>query len=307
LPAEVSGTSVAQVEGNAISRVIPERDETPRQQASRGDLPIHRMNVGDVSMLLNYSDDGPGPVVVLLHGFPLNRTMWISQQAKVGSVYRVIAPDLRGHGDTAAPEGIYTMEDMAGDVIETLDGLGLNGPVVLGGLSMGGYVALALMARHPERFRALMLMDTRASADSADAARNREEMARIVDETGKTDHVVAAMLPKVFSPMTRERHPDVIAAVRNMMEKTPARAVAGALRGMAARPDRSSELARIAVPTLVLVGADDAVTPPDEARTMACAIPNAQHAIIPDAGHLAPLENPSATNEVILGFLAGLG
>ena len=172
---------------------------------------------------------------------------------------------------------------------------------------MGGYVALALVARYPERVRALMLIDTKAEADSPEAARGREELAGSVEAAGNSAAVVAAMLPKLFSETTRQRRPELIAQMREVMERTPARAVAGALRGMAARPDRTAELAQIAVPTLVLVGADDAITPPDEAQKMAEAIPDAQIVIIPDAGHLAPLENPEATNEAILHFLRAAG
>jgi pimeloyl-ACP methyl ester carboxylesterase len=257
-------------------------------------------------MLLAYDDKGPGPVVVLLHGFPLNRTMWSAQEASVGSTYRLIVPDLRGHGETAAPDGVYTMHDMAGDVLDLLDALQIREPIVLGGLSMGGYVALALMARAPERVRALMLMDTRATADSEEAARNREKLAQLVESTGQAGHVVDAMLPKLLSDFTRANRAENVPRVQAMMERTPARALAGALRGMAARPDRTAELARISVPTLVLVGADDAVTPPDEARAMAGALPNARLAIIPEAGHLAPLENPAAASAAILDFLASL-
>src|SRR5882724_9647259 len=128
-------------------------------------------------MILSCSDDGPGPVVVLLHGFPLSRAMWIEQIPDLGAVYRLIAPDLRGHGDSPAPEGVYTMDEMADDVIELLDTLHLDEPVVLGGLSMGGYVALSMVARYPQRIRALMLMDTRAEADTPEAAQKREESA----------------------------------------------------------------------------------------------------------------------------------
>ncbi|WP_406697051.1 alpha/beta fold hydrolase [Singulisphaera sp. Ch08] len=257
-------------------------------------------------MLLAYDDDGPGPVVVLLHGFPLNRTMWKAQQARIGSLYRVISPDLRGHGHTAAPYGIYTIDEMADDVLDLLNALQLKEPVVLGGLSMGGYIALSLIARHPERVRALMLMDTRAGADSTEAALARQELAKQVEATRSVEHVVTTMLPKLFSETTRSLHPDRIEPVRRMMEHTPARTVAGALRGMAARPDRTNDLARIHVPTLVLVGEDDTITPPNEARAMAQAIPGAQLEIIPHAGHLAPLENPSASNEAILRFLSSL-
>ncbi len=121
-------------------------------------------------MLLNYTDDGPGPVVVLLHGFPMDHTIWNPQRASIGSTYRLIAPDLRGHGASAAPEGIYSMEDMAGDVHELLDALGIREPIVLGGLSMGGYVAQAFAAQYPDRLRGLVLINTRAGADSEEAA-----------------------------------------------------------------------------------------------------------------------------------------
>jgi 3-oxoadipate enol-lactonase len=233
--------------------------------------------------------------------------MWSAQETDIGSVYRVIAPDLRGHGKSAAPEGVYTVEELAGDVIDTLDSLAIREPVVVGGLSMGGYVALALMAARPERVRALMLMDTRAAADTPEAAGNREGLARRVETEGNTSAVVNAMLPRLFSPYTRQNRAAVIEPIAAAMERTPIRAVTGSLRGMAQRPDRTADLARIHVPTLVLVGADDVITPPDEARAMAQAIPNARLAVIPNAGHLAPLENPTATNAAILDFLRALG
>ncbi len=122
-------------------------------------------------MLLDFDDDGPGPVVVLLHGFPLDRTMWSFQRSSVGSIYRLITPDLRGHGHSAAPEGVYSVDAMADDVIETLDALQLTGPVHLGGLSMGGYVALSIAERYPERVKALMLINTRAAGDSPESRR----------------------------------------------------------------------------------------------------------------------------------------
>jgi pimeloyl-ACP methyl ester carboxylesterase len=259
-------------------------------------------------MLLAYDDYGPGPVVVLLHGFPLNRSMWRGQEAALGSAYRLIAPDLRGHGETAAPEGVrvYPIDAMADDLIELLDELEIREPVVLGGLSMGGYVALSAVLRYPGRFRGLILMDTRAAADTPEAARNRETTASQVEATGKTDAVVEGMLAKLFSPVTRQRQPHLIDEARAEMSKIPARAVAGALRGMAVRPDRTQELPGLALPSLVLVGADDVITPPDESRAMVSDLPDARLAVIPEAGHLAPLENPEACNRAILAFLEAL-
>jgi pimeloyl-ACP methyl ester carboxylesterase len=257
-------------------------------------------------MILAFDDNGPGPVVVLLHGFPLDRTMWAAQAATLGSLYRVITPDLRGFGQTAAPGGIYPIEDMADDVVETLDALKIAEPIVLGGLSMGGYVAMSLAVRYPKRLRALMLMDTRAGADSPEAAAHREATAREVEATGRVEGVVASYLPKLFGPVTRERRADLVAQVAETMRATSPLAVAGALRGMATRADRSVDLGRITVPTLVMVGADDALTPPAEARAIAAKLPHAQLVEVPDAGHLAPLEDPAAANAAILKFLESL-
>ncbi len=173
-------------------------------------------------MLLNYTDDGPGPVVVLLHGFPMDHTIWNPQRASIGSTYRLIAPDLRGHGASAAPEGIYSMEDMAGDVHELLDALGIREPIVLGGLSMGGYVAQAFAAQYPDRLRGLVLINTRAGADSEEAARNREETAAKVEASEDVEPVVESMIPKLLSPSTLQHKPKLVDHVRSMMSRTPA-------------------------------------------------------------------------------------
>jgi pimeloyl-ACP methyl ester carboxylesterase len=258
-------------------------------------------------MLLDYDDVGPGPVVVLLHGFPFDRSLWKAQETSVGSVYRVIAPDLRGHGRTAAPEGVYTMDAMADDVMELLDALQITEPVVLGGQSMGGYVALSAALRYPDRFRGLILVNTRAGADAPEAARIRQALAAQVEATGETGAVVEAMLPKLFSSLTRARHPEVIARLHDVMVRTRALAVAGALRGMAIRPDRTVDLPRLTMPALVLAGADDVITPPAEAEAMARGLPNARLEIIPEAGHVAPAENFAACDRAILEFLGRLG
>jgi pimeloyl-ACP methyl ester carboxylesterase len=258
-------------------------------------------------MLLNYTDDGPGPVVVLLHGFPLDHSMWDYQRGSIGSIYRVICPDLRGHGKTAAPEGIYTIDAMADDVIETIEALEIDEPFVLGGLSMGGYVALSIAVRYPTRLRGLMLMDTRAGADTPETARVREELARDVESTGSVASVVASMLPKLFAPTTHERRPDLVARMEEVMTRTPARAVAGALRGMAVRPDRTPELPQIAIPTLVLAGSDDQLISSEESRRLATSLPQARLVLIPEAGHLAPFENPAPVDGAILEFLKTLG
>ncbi len=257
-------------------------------------------------MRLAYSDDGPGPVVVLLHGFPLSRAMWDEQVSGIGSTYRIIAPDLRGHGESPAPEGVYTMDEMADDVVELLDTLSISERIVLGGLSMGGYVALSLIARYPERVRALMLFDTRAGADTPEAAQTREMNARKVLAEDSAKELVDSMIPKLFSKITLEQRPERVEPMRAVMESNTPRGIAGALRGMAVRPDRRINLPDIKVPALIIVGEHDVITPPDEAKSLASAIPHATLEVIPETGHMAPYENPAAANAVILRFLKNL-
>jgi pimeloyl-ACP methyl ester carboxylesterase len=257
-------------------------------------------------MDLAYADEGPGPVVILLHGFPLSRAMWEGQLSGIGSTYRVIAPDLRGHGESPVPDGIYTMDEMADDVVELLETLEISGPVVVGGLSMGGYVALSLAARYPTRVRALILMDTRAAADTPEVAQGREATARAVIAADSAAPAVSALLPRLFSKTTFEQRPERVEPIKAAMEKTAPQGIAGALRGMAVRPDRRAELPKIVVPTLVLVGEDDAITPLAEVRSMFEAIPTARLVVIPQAGHVAPYENPAVANDAILQFLTSL-
>lgn len=257
-------------------------------------------------MRLAYTDEGPGPAVVLLHGFPLGRAMWKDQVNGVGSIYRVIAPDLRGHGDSPAPEGDYTIDEMADDVVELLDTLSLDTPVVLGGLSMGGYVALSILARYPERVRALMLMDTRAQADPPEVAAGRRDLMRKVLAAGDASPAVESLMPRLFAKSTLETRPERVTPLRELMGRNTARGIAGALQAMAVRPDRRDILGSIRVPTLVMVGEDDAITPLSEAQAMADAIPGARVEVIPGAGHLAPCENPAVANAAILRFLDGL-
>jgi pimeloyl-ACP methyl ester carboxylesterase len=152
-----------------------------------------------------------------------------------------------------------------------------------------------------------MLIDTRAKADAPEAAAGREESARAVLKAGDPGSVIAAMIPKLFGKATQEQSPGLIAALKADMDRNSASGVAGALRGMAIRPDRRDQLASIAAPTLVVVGEDDAIAPPDEARAMAEALPNARLEIVPTAGHMSPCENPEAFNRAVLRFLRELG
>jgi 3-oxoadipate enol-lactonase len=247
-------------------------------------------------------DQGTGSPLVLVHGFPLSHAMWNAQIPVFAAEHRVIAPDLRGFGSSVDTDGTVTMEEFADDLAAILDSLGVEQPLVLCGLSMGGYIALQFVRKYSSRLRGLVLCDTRASADVPEVVENRLKIARLVIESG-TQPVAEAMLPKAFGPKTYTDRPEVVEAVRSMMIASDPSGVAAASRGMATRPDMTALLPTIGVPTLVVVGADDALTPVEEMRRMAEAIPQARFKVVPDAGHLTPMESPLVFNATLAEFL----
>lgn len=263
-------------------------------------MPCKRIEIGGAA--LNVFDEGAGQPLVFLHGFPLDHTMWRAQIEAFAPRYRVLAPDLRGFGVSEARGETVTMEDFAYDLLWLLDALGEQRPVALCGLSMGGYIALRFVEKFPSRLDRLVLCDTRAAADSAEAAANRLKTAERVLAAG-AEFVAEAMLPKLFGQRTAREQPARVADVRRVMAVTQPAAIAAAQRGMAQRPDSTALLPTIRTPTLVVVGAEDAISPPDEMRGMAAAIPGAEFVVIPDAGHMAPLENPAAFNAALAKFL----
>ncbi|HEX5446477.1 MAG TPA: alpha/beta fold hydrolase [Pirellulales bacterium] len=251
-------------------------------------------------------DQGQGTPVLFVHGFPLNHTMWNAQLPVFAERRRVIAPDLRGFGSSVDTEGTVSMEDFADDLSAILDDLQVSEPIVYCGLSMGGYIGWQFVRKYRQRLRGLVLCDTRAAADTPEAATGRRKMAEQVIADG-TQPVADGMLSKALSPRTMTERPEVVAAVRGMILSSDPTGVAAAQRGMAARPDVSGQLGQIDLPTLVIVGADDALSPADEMRGIAEAIPHARFVVIPEAGHLTPLENPSAFNAALAEFLDQLG
>jgi len=253
-------------------------------------------------MIMAFEEQGSGPVVVLLHGYPLSRAMWAAQRQALARRYRVVTPDIRGMGETPASEVDPSMETLAEDVIVLLDHLGITGPIVIGGLSMGGYIAQAFAFAHPERLRGLILMDTKAAGDNPETARKREETAVEVLKTGDVRKVVEPLIPKLFAAAALAE-PGRIETLKSVMEATSPQGIAGALRCMAVRPDRRGELSKIRVPTLVVVGDEDGIAPPTEAQAIADAISDSRFAVIPQAGHMAPWENPEMVNAAILDFL----
>ena len=211
--------------------------------------------------------------------------------------------DLRGVGGSGVPPGAdgYSLSRYADDLVAVLDALGVR-EAVLCGISMGGYVIFELLRRHPERVRALILADTKPQADSADAKRGRDELTHVAEREGQ-DAVIERLLPGLLAPATQ---PEVAGQVREMARRWSVPALVGALRVLRDRPDSTETLRGVRVPTLVLVGSEDKIAPPETARTMAQLIPDAQYHVVPAAGHIAPLEQPLAASRLLADFLSGL-
>jgi pimeloyl-ACP methyl ester carboxylesterase len=244
---------------------------------------------------LHYRERGSGPLALFVHGYPLDSTLWLEQLEDLADLRRCVAPDLRGFG-LSEPSCLpaLTMERHADDLADLLDRLGAQAADVVG-LSMGGYVALALVERHPGLVRSLALVDTRADADSAAAREGRDTAAARLLEQGRealAGELRAALLGPHASAPARAR-------LRSMVEGTRYETILAALEGMKQRPDRSEVLERLAVPVAIVVGEDDALTPPAQARSMAARIPGARLTVVPGAGHLTPLEAPEALSAAL--------
>jgi pimeloyl-ACP methyl ester carboxylesterase len=243
---------------------------------------------------------GEGAPVVFIHGFPFDRTMWRHQLAGL-SRWKRIALDLRGAGDSSAPADGYSVARYADDVVQVLDTLGIDRAVVCG-LSLGGYILFDLLRRHAGRIRAAVFCNTKATADAPEAKRGRDEMAALAEREG-VGAVAERLLPQLLAPATVAAQPDVVAHVKDMIGRTPVPGLVGALRALRDRPDSTPMLGSIAMPVLAVAGAEDKIAPVEVMRAMAAAIPGAQFAVIPAAGHLAPLEQPLATSRVVVDFL----
>jgi pimeloyl-ACP methyl ester carboxylesterase len=254
---------------------------------------------------IHYSVRGGGPALLLLHAFPLNLGMWDSQTTAAAPSHTVVRFDCRGFGGSPPGDAMLSMERIADDAAALLDHVGISQAVVAG-CSMGGYAAFAMLRRHADRIRALILQDTRAGADNEEARKNRSLLAEKVLRQGAAA-AVEAFLPKLVGETTHKERPQVVTWIRETILATPARGIADALAGLAARADSTPTLREIRVPTLIVCGAEDVLTPPAEAEAMRRAIAGSRLEIIPKAGHLANLEDPAAYNAVLATFLASLG
>jgi len=267
-----------------------------------------QFNLDGVALALE--DHGSGPPVVLLHGFPLDHTMWEAQINALSGRFRVVAPDLRGFGRSTLGEddaeyGV-AMDRYAADVVALLDWLVIQEPVVLVGFSMGGYAAWQFALRWPERLRGLVLCDTRAAGDADEARAGRLKMADAAMQAGNSSPALA-MVPKLLAPETHEERPDLVERVRAIIKRQSAEAVAAAQRGMARREDVQGRLQQIKCPGLCIVGVEDAISPPAEMHKIATmlaepGVREVRLVEIENAGHVTPLENPPAVTEAILQF-----
>jgi 3-oxoadipate enol-lactonase len=243
---------------------------------------------------------GAGPVV-LLHGFPLNGAMWDDLVPALADRYHVVVPDLRGHGTTEAPVGPYETADYAVDVVALLDRLGIERAAIVG-LSMGGYIAIQLLARAPERIRAVVLADTMGRGDSAERRQARAAQAEVIRKDG-LNAFADLVLPRMFAPSVFTQRPALVERFRRTITSQRPEAVIAALQGLASRPEMLDALAKVDLPTLAIVGSEDTATTPDDSRELASVIQGSQLVVLPGVGHMSCWEDPVAFNAAVRGFL----
>ncbi|NMH91949.1 alpha/beta fold hydrolase [Pseudonocardia bannensis] len=254
--------------------------------------------IGGIDLCFDDSGGADGAPLVLVHGHPFDRSMWYPQLAHLSRTgTRVIAPDLRGYGTSAVVPGTTGIAVFACDLAALLDHLGI-GDVVLGGLSMGGQIAMEFHRLFPDRVRGLLLAATSPRAETAAGARNRTEVAERLLRDGMQE-IADGLLPSMIAPDSADTRPGLAWFVRDMMRSTPPAGAAAALRGRAVRPDYTATLATVAVPTLVVVGSEDVFIPLAEAAFLQACVPGAELVVIEGAGHLPNLERPAAFNAAV--------
>jgi pimeloyl-ACP methyl ester carboxylesterase len=260
---------------------------------------MNKINIGGIGM--QYADKGSGPSVLFLHGFPLSLHMWDEQEA-LAPRYRIVRFDARGFGGSEVGDAMLTMARIADDAAVLIERLRL-GPVILVGCSMGGYAALAFAHKHASLLRGLVLVDTRAGADSHEARKGRGDLAAKVMKEG-AGAVLDAFLPKVVGETTRASRADVIAKLKDMMLRTSPQGISDGLHGIATRQDSTPLLREITAPTLVICGEEDVITPRAEAEILQRGIKGAELVMIPKSGHLPSMEAPEALNAALSSFLS---
>ncbi len=262
------------------------------------------VNIGEIDLQVFVA--GAGTPLLFVHGFPLDHTMWRGQMAQFSLTHRVIAPDLRGFGQSGVTPGTVTMAQFADDLATLLDRLGVTGPVCFCGLSMGGAIGWQFIQRHRSRVRSLVICDARALPDTPEGRQTRYTLAERVLAEGP-EFVAATMPERLFSKRTRAEKPEIVADVQGVIRRTAPDGIAAGARGLGERPDMTGFLPQVDVPTLLIVGDEDVISTVDEMRSMAAAIPGAEFVSVPGAGHMAPLEDPWTVNAAMARFLQRIG
>jgi 3-oxoadipate enol-lactonase len=257
------------------------------------------------SFRMAYDEAGSSIPILFIHGYPLNRRMWQPQIDALSIDAHVIAPDLRGHGDSTPTEGVYSMDLLAEDCAKLLDTLNITEKIVVCGLSMGGYISFAFARKFPNRLAALILTATRAAPDTEEGKLNRQRSIALAREQGIAP-IIESMLARVLSPVTLQNNPDLVETVRQIMQHTSLQAVIGDLQGMIERIDSRPFLKQISVPTLIIHGKDDNLIPIEEAQAMQAAIPSSRLLILENAAHLPNLEASERFNQAIREFIKTL-
>ncbi|MGB8013666.1 MAG: alpha/beta fold hydrolase [Terriglobales bacterium] len=263
---------------------------------------MERLHSNDAEIV--YEIRGDGPPVVLLHPFPSDHEFWHPITAALESRYRLILPDLRGHGDSGAGEGPALMQKHADDIARVLDAAAI-GKAAFIGCSIGGYILFEFWRRFRPRMTSLVICDSRPQPDTAEARANRLQAAATVLEQG-TEPFLEAMIPKLMGRTTLTTRPDLVAGARAMMRKMSAEDISQVQQGMAERPDSVADLKTINVPTLIVIGEEDILSTPADGELMRQNISGSQLKVISKAGHYAPWEQPQAVGPILRQFLDAL-
>lgn len=254
------------------------------------------------NLTVSYINEGPPnpPTIIFIHGFPLNKLMWEKQIEILKENYRVIAYDIRGHGNSDAGDDDFSIELFVNDLLSLMDTLKIE-KTILCGFSMGGYIALNAIENYPERFNALLLCDTNCAADIPDAKEKRMKTIESIKGKGLEQYAEES-LKKLFAPISFSKHIEEIAIVREMIMKTSKQSLYKTLHALAERAETCTKMHEIKVPVLIMVGKEDEITPPDVALSMHEKIKGSTIHIIDHAGHLSNMENPEQFNDQLKKF-----
>jgi len=255
--------------------------------------------------VVGYDERGQGLPLVFIHGYPLNRMIWEAQWENLSDIAHIIAPDLRGFGQSEMVDGTTEISTYADDVREFLRAMGIDGRAVIAGLSMGGYVALSYLRRYPENVAGLILSNSKATPDSIEGKAGRDKNIALAKEKGVAA-IVDAMLPKMLSPKTFASKDELVQQVKEIMMSSTVPGIIGALEAMRDRPDSTGTLLEFSAPTLIIAGADDQLMPMAEQDIMKQAARNSTLVVVPEAGHLTPLEQPEEFNHAVREFFQAI-